>query len=46
VALEDESGASIAYREIVNADGSPSERVAEGYRWVPGTELNRFHKAA
>jgi rubrerythrin len=46
VPLEDESEASIAYREVVNADGSPSERVAEDYRWTPGTELNRTHKAA
>jgi len=46
VPLEDESEASIAYREVINADGSPSERVAEDYRWAPGTELNRTHKAA
>jgi hypothetical protein len=34
-----ESGASLAYRKHVNSDGSPSEAVAEGYRWTPGTEL-------
>jgi rubrerythrin len=36
-----ESAASLAYRNAINADGSPSEAVASGYRWVPGTELNR-----
>lgn len=34
-----ESGDSITYRQLVNADGSPSETVAAGYRWSPGTEL-------
>jgi hypothetical protein len=37
-ALED-SPESLAYREALNASGSPSERVAKGYRFVPGTEL-------
>ena len=46
VPLEQESDASIEYRERLNADGSPSERVAENYRWMPGTELNRLNKAA
>jgi hypothetical protein len=41
VDLADESQASIAYREHLNSDGSPSESVAAGYIWVPGTELNR-----
>jgi rubrerythrin len=27
------------YRATVNAHGSPSEIVARGYRWTPGTEL-------
>ncbi|NEX60938.1 hypothetical protein [Noviherbaspirillum galbum] len=36
-----ESQASIAYREHINSDGSPSETVAAGYAWIPGTELNR-----
>jgi rubrerythrin len=39
VTLEDDSPLSIAYRERMNTDGSPSERVAAGYRWRPGTEL-------
>lgn len=37
----DESQASIDYREHLNVDGSPSETVAAGYIWSPGTELNR-----
>lgn len=36
---EDESPESIAYRERMNEKGSPSEIVAAGYRWRPGTEL-------
>lgn len=39
--LEEESPATIAYRERINRAGSPSERVAVGYRWRPGTELNK-----
>jgi rubrerythrin len=39
VAAADESHASRAYRERINAAGSPSETVATGYRWNPGTEL-------
>lgn len=33
---------SIAYREQLNREGSPSETVAEGYVWVPGTELMHY----
>lgn len=32
---------SIVYRNLINADGSPSVAVASGYIWTPGTELNR-----
>ncbi|MCK6547770.1 hypothetical protein L6R52_18100 [Myxococcota bacterium] len=32
---------SLLYRSIVNRAGSPSETVAAGYRWHPGTELAR-----
>lgn len=32
---------SIDYREQLNSAGSPTEQVAEGYRWRPGTELKR-----
>jgi hypothetical protein len=41
VESKDESQASIDYRVQVNADGSPSESVAAGYVWTPGTELSR-----
>jgi hypothetical protein len=34
-----ESPASVHYRSQLNADGSPSEILAAGYRWAPGTEL-------
>jgi hypothetical protein len=30
---------SVRYRDRLNAQGSPSTIVAEGYRWKPGTEL-------
>ena len=36
-----EGPSSIIYRNKVNADGSPSEAVASGYIWSPGTELSR-----
>jgi hypothetical protein len=41
VPLANESQASIAYRNHINSEGSPSETVAAGYVWTPGTELNR-----
>jgi hypothetical protein len=46
VPLEDEPQRSLDYRDRVNADGSPSERIAESYQWTPGTELNRMRKVA
>lgn len=36
-----EGAASAAYRQQLNAHGSPSEAVAAGYVWMPGTELRR-----
>jgi rubrerythrin len=36
-----EGAASRQYRDALNADGSPSETVAAGYRWSPGSELKR-----
>ena len=36
-----ESQASIDYRQHINADGSPSDMIAAGYVWAPGTELAR-----
>jgi rubrerythrin len=41
VARDEEGPNSIRYRDMINADGSPSEAVASGYIWTPGTELNR-----
>lgn len=41
VALEDDPQSSIDYRNHLNSDGSPSEAVAAGYGWRPGTELAR-----
>lgn len=41
VPLEKESKLSRQYREQMNAKGSPTEIVAAGYQWNPGTELNR-----
>lgn len=34
-----ESEATLAYRNQLNSEGSPSETVAAGYRWAPGTEI-------
>jgi hypothetical protein len=34
-----ESAATLRYRHQLNSDGSPSEAIAAGYRWAPGTEL-------
>ncbi len=36
----EESTATRRYREVMNAEGSPSERVASQYRFTPGTELS------
>jgi hypothetical protein len=36
---EPRNGASVLYRSAMNAAGSPSETVAAGYVWHPGTEL-------
>lgn len=36
-----ESEATLAYRQQLNSQGSPSQAVAAGYRWTPGTELAR-----
>lgn len=40
-----ESQQSLQYRKHINSDGSPSEAVAEGYQWQPGTELNQTRAA-
>jgi hypothetical protein len=39
VTAEPADAPSVLKREQLNRDGSPSEIVAEGYLWVPGTEL-------
>jgi len=38
--------ASLAYRTRMNAAGSPSEFIAAGYRWTPGTELTERRPTA
>jgi hypothetical protein len=38
---EAEAQSSLAYRDAVNADGSPSTAVSDTYSWTPGTELMR-----
>jgi hypothetical protein len=37
---EKKDSPSVKYREQLNSDGSPTETVAAGYIWMPGTELN------
>jgi hypothetical protein len=39
VPLAQERRESISYRDHLNSQGSPSELIAEGYRYNPGTEL-------
>lgn len=36
---EEPDSASVIYRSQMNSNGSPSETVAAGYKWKPGTEL-------
>lgn len=43
---KNESPASLAYREHINSEGSPSQMAAAGYIWTPGTELARRQVAA
>jgi len=43
VPQQEESETTRQARAALNADGSPSEIVAAGYRWMPGTELGRHH---
>jgi hypothetical protein len=40
VPQEAEAAASIAWREQLNSEGSPSTAVSAGWHWTPGTELN------
>jgi rubrerythrin len=41
VPLQEDPESSIAYRNHMNSQGSPSETVAADYVWTPGTELTR-----
>lgn len=41
VAKENEPQRSKQYREQLHSAGIPSETVSAGYKWAPGTELNR-----
>jgi rubrerythrin len=41
VESEPRNSPSIGYREQLNSEGSPSETVAAGWIWTPGTELAR-----
>jgi hypothetical protein len=41
VGLEEEPQNSLDYRNHMNSEGSPSETVAAGYSWRPGTEVLR-----
>lgn len=43
VGPEDEPERTKTYRDRVNADGSPSDRVSASYVWRPGTELADKH---
>jgi hypothetical protein len=43
VGIDDESDATRAYRARLNAEGSPTDTVAAGYVWHPGTEQNRMY---
>jgi hypothetical protein len=39
VPAREEGAESLAYRQRLNGQGSPSEIVSDGYAWAPGTEL-------
>lgn len=41
-----ENKASLEYRNQLNSQGSPSETVAAGYQWHPGTELSEDEELA
>lgn len=46
MAQEAAHGASNRYRQQLNAEGSPTERVSAGYVWSPGSELAEKTPAA
>jgi hypothetical protein len=39
IGMLEESEETLAYREQMNSQGSPSDEVAADYHWMPGTEL-------
>ncbi len=41
-----EAVSSLAYRNHMNSEGSPSQAASGGYQWTPGTELNRNAQSA
>lgn len=43
---EGEPEASVAWRDHLNSEGSPSQAVSAGWHWTPGTELNYVSGAA
>lgn len=46
VPKEKESKRSIQHRDMLNAEGSPTNTVSAGYLWTPGTELSRRSSVA
>lgn len=42
---QEEGASSLAYRDAVNQDGSPSQAASASYAWTPGTELVREAQA-
>ncbi len=42
---QEEGESSLAYRDAVNQDGSPSQAASASYAWTPGTELVREAQA-
>lgn len=42
---QEEGASSLAYRDAVNQDGSPSQAASASYSWTPGTELVREAQA-
>ncbi|MGQ9424522.1 hypothetical protein ACXYTJ_01065 [Gilvimarinus sp. F26214L] len=41
-----ESQTSLDYRSSINAEGSPSDAIAVGYQWQPGTEIKNVYARA
>lgn len=39
VGRDDETRATLDYRQQLNSEGSPSDSIAANYQWRPGTEL-------